>query len=45
VCGKGPPDDVGGLGRLLEEEMLDRSEPMVLGEDFPRRLPIDGPPH
>jgi hypothetical protein len=44
VCGSEPPEELSDLGRLLEEEMLGRSEPMGLGDDFPRRLPIDTAP-
>jgi hypothetical protein len=44
ICGKGPPADLSAIGRMLEDEMLERSEPMSLGDAFPRRLPIAGPP-
>lgn len=44
ICGKPPTEDLSGLGRLLEAEMLDRSDPMSLGDDFPRRLPVDEAP-
>ena len=44
ICGKPPLEDLSGLGRVLEDEMLGRSEPMSLSDDFPRRLPIPRPP-
>lgn len=44
VCIDGPPPDLRALGRLLEEEMLGRSEPIALSEDHPRRLPVTWPP-
>lgn len=44
VCIDGPPPDLRGLGRLLELEMLGRSEPIALGEEHPRSLPVTWPP-
>ncbi|MCH9687022.1 MAG: hypothetical protein K0V04_36640 [Deltaproteobacteria bacterium] len=38
VCALGPPQQLHALGRLLEMEMLGRSDPMALPADFPRRL-------
>lgn len=40
VCAKGPPHELPALARHLEQEMLGRSEPIVLPESFPRRLPL-----
>ena len=40
-CREGPPDHVAALARELELEMLGRSDPIRLGDDFPRRLPVD----
>ncbi len=39
VCLQGPPSQLHQLGRLLEAEMLGRSEPMALPAHFVRRLP------
>ena len=44
VCGKPPTEDLNELGRLLEHEMLERSDPMSLAPDFPTRLPVATPP-
>lgn len=40
VCADGPPPELHALARLLEHEMLGRSEALALPESFPRRLPL-----
>jgi len=39
-CTQGPPQDLAARARGLERAMLGRSEPIALGEGWPRTLPL-----